>query len=475
MQVVLVTMVLGGHSVLAADSAMTPGTEAQVDVSSQNVSPYVAPANVFVPESSKQIPEQAGKFAHTNYVIHNPGGIQANAISDLGQPEPAANPTPNATMAEYPASLACVYKVGPVYTGCAPKNSPANNATGGSRAIAIVDAYDHANARADLTYFSSYFGLKAPTTTTFKIVKVTTANGYTGANCATIPVNSGWTLESAMDVQWAHAMAPSATIILVEACDNSYAQLMLAEQVAVRQLTGTDIDKGKNYSGGQVSNSWGGGEWSTESTDWDWVFRNNATWVSGRPVSFFFSAGDSGLGAQYPAASPWVVAAGGTTINRDASGNFLSESCWAGSGGGISAYETYGSTFGSGTGPWTNFQYPLFGQYNRSIPDMSFDADPNSGAWVYLNGTWYVVGGTSLSAPALAAIVNSSGQRLGNAPSLGGYWSNLENNYIYSELFTYARYKTDYYDVTTGSNGAAATVGWDYCTGVGSPRGKVGK
>jgi len=280
------------------------------------------------------------------------------------------------------------------------------------------------------------------------------------------PYDSGWALESSLDTQWSFAMAPKAQIILVEACSNSYVDLMYAEQIAEQQVLA--------YGGGQISNSWSSGEFSTESSDWDWVFRAN--WTPGSPISFFFSAGDAGLGAQYPSVSPWVVSAGGTTINRDPSTqNFQSESCWAGSGGGTSAYETYSSTFGTGTGPWTNFQYPILGQTARSTPDISFDADPASGAYVRNNGTWYVVGGTSLSAPALAGIVNASGNRLGVAPSQGGFYSNMENNLLYAQLFTNKEYATNFYDVTTGSNGASAGAGWDYCTGVGSPRGKLGK
>ena len=270
-----------------------------------------------------------------------------------------------------------------------------------------------------------------------------------------------------MDTQWSGAMAPNARIILVEACDNSYAQLMLAEQVAIQQVN--------LYGGGQVSNSWSSGEWSTESADWDWVFRAN--WSAGKPVSFFFSAGDAGLGAEYPSSSPWVISAGGTTINRDATtGTFQSESCWAGSGGGTSAYETYEHHFWCGNRTVDKLSsIRCSGNLVRRTPDISFDADPASGAYVRYAGAWYVVGGTSLSAPALAGIVNNSNNRLGVAPSGGGYYTNAENNLLYSQLLTYKEYKTNFYDVTTGSNGAAATVGWDYCTGVGSPRGKLGK
>jgi len=447
--------------VLASPSAdahnpATPGT-APVSAAA-GAAPYAAPANVFVPESSVMHHGDAGVRAHTNYFIRNTSGVQPQQISDLATAAPEDNPGPSATFAEYPASLACVYKMGTTYAGCAPTNNSAYNAKGGSRAIALVLAYDNPTAAADIKFFSSFFGLPKA-----KFTKVY-ANG--NGSCVTPPYNAGWALESSLDTQWAHAMAPSAQIILVEACSNSYVDLMYAEQVAEQQVL--------LYGGGQVSNSWSSGEFATESSDWDWVFRSN--WTSGKPISFIFSAGDAGLGAQYPSSSPWVVSAGGTTINRDATTQaFQSESCWAGSGGGTSVYETYSSTFGTGTGPWTNFQYPLFGQAARRTPDVSFDADPASGAFVYSNGSWYVVGGTSLSAPALAGIINNSGNNLGVAPNLGGFYSNMENNLLYAELATAKDYGTNFYDVTTGSNGASASAGWDYCTGVGSPRGKLGK
>ena len=448
-----------------ADSGQTPGGAPLAADEGFQVAPYIAPPNVFVPASSKERPSDVGKFAHTNYVIRNVTGAQPQSLEDLSLPEPAANPTPDNTFAEYPASLSCLYKMGPTYAGCVPKNDATYNAVGGNRAIALVLAFDNPTVKADLDFFRSFFGLPVAK---WKEVKVTKAVNA-AASCTTIPFNSGWALESAMDTQWSGAMAPSARIILVEACDNSFAQLKLAEQEAIKQVN--------LYGGGQVSNSWGGGEYSTEVADFDIVFRTG--WTPGKPITFFFSAGDSGLGAQYPSSSPWVVSAGGTTINRDASGNFVSESCWAGSGGGTSVYELWSSTFGAGNGPWTAFQVPLagatVGQSARRTPDMSFDADPASGAYVRYNGAWYVVGGTSLSAPALAGIVNNSNNRLGVAPSPGGFFGADENNLLYSQLLTYKEYKTNFYDVTTGSNGASAGVGWDYCTGVGSPRGKLGK
>jgi kumamolisin len=435
----------------AAGGATTPGAESQMLPEQPGVAPYAVPFNVFVPESSRD----QGRRAHTHYVIRNANGIQPQTLQDLAVPAPADNPTPGVTFAEYPASLACLYGMGTHFqAGCAPINNSFYNAHGGNRAIAIVDAYHYPTAYTDQLYFANYFGLNN------NFTKVIADNG-----CGVPPVNAGWNLEAALDIEWAHAMAPGAKIILVEACSNSYVDLMYAELVAEQQVNA--------YGGGQVSNSWGSGEFSTESTDWDSYFRSN--WQSGKPISFFVSAGDAGLGAEYPSSSPWVVSVGGTTINRDGSGNFTSESCWAGSGGGTSLYETYSSTFGSGTGPWTNFQYPHFGQSARRTPDIAADADPASGVYVYYNGGWYIVGGTSVAAPVMAGIVNNSNNRLGVAPSGGGYYTNAENNLLYAELETYNEYGKYFYDVTTGSNGAAAGPGWDYCTGVGTPRGKHGK
>jgi subtilase family serine protease len=457
-------LALGGAALVpllalaAAQDAATPGHEAAQLAAPQGASQYASPANIFVPESSRALPGDAGRRAHTNFHVRNVHGISPRQLSDLAVAEPAANPGPDATFAEYPASLACVYKMGTPYAGCAPTNNSAYNAKGGSRAIALVLAYDNPTALTDLQYFSSFFGLPAP-----KFHKVY-ANG--NGSCVTPPYDAGWALESSLDTQWSHAMAPSATLILVEACSNSYADLMYAEQIAIQQVN--------LYGGGEVSNSWSSGEFATESSDWDWVFRSN--WTSGKPVKFIFSAGDAGLGAQYPSVSPWVISAGGTTINRDATTQaFVSESCWAGSGGGTSAYETYSSTFGSGTGPWTDFQYPQFGQSARQTPDISFDADPASGAFVRSNGNWYIVGGTSLSAPALAGVMNNSNNQLGVAPRNGGYFSNMENNLLYAQLGSNKAYASNFYDVTSGSNGAPAVAGWDACTGVGSPRGKLGK
>jgi len=335
-------------------------------------------------------------------------------------------------------------------------------------AIALVDAYDNPNAVSDLASFSANFGLPAASfTKVYANTSFGTLNGMTASCSGVPPADVGWGLEEDLDIKWAHAMAPAAKIILVEACSNSYSDLLYAEQVA-----GTKVSAA---GGGDISNSWGSGEFSSEVGSTDNVFYRYY-WSK---ISYFASAGDSGWGAAYPSSSPWVVSAGGTTVNRDVNGNFVNESCWSGSGGGVSLYEKWQSPpdISNGMGPWSDYQYPFAGQTARQTPDMSFDADPASGVSVYDSygyGGWVVVGGTSVSSPALAGIVNAANNRLGQAPPAGGYYRTRENDLIYASLFSNTAYHNSFYDVTTGLNGVGhnAVAGYDQCTGVGSPRGK---
>jgi len=420
---------------------------------------FTPQGKIVVPDSSIDRPEDAGIRAHTNHAIFVPNG---HALSSL---------IPDYTFAETPASLGCVYKVGPIYSGCNPATGGTNHPTGGWGAIALVDAFDNPNAASNLAAFSSHFGLPAATfTKVYANSSFGTLNGMTASCSGTPPGNTGWGLEEDLDIEWAHAMAPSAQIILVEACSNSNADLFYAEQVAGLKVSAA--------GGGDISNSWGEGEFSGEIGSVDDVFYRYH-WGQ---VTYFASAGDSGWGAAYPSSSPWVVSAGGTTVNRDANGNFLSESCWSGSGGGVSRYELWQNppNINNGMGPWANYQYPLFGQTARQTPDLSFDADPNSGVYVYDTygyGGWVIVGGTSVASPSLAGIVNNSNNRLGQAPIIGGYYTTEEDNLLYDQLFAVTAYSTNFYDVTTGSNGSGHNAGtrYDQCTGVGTPRGKLGK
>ena len=394
----------------------------------------------------------------------------------------------NFTFAETPASMACVYKVGPNYAGCNPSSGGTNHASGGWGAIAVVEAYDDPNIASDLAFFDTHFGLPKAK---LQVVYANSSFGTLGggfsqplnASCSGVPVNGnflGWDLEESLDAEWAHAMAPAAKIIVVEACSQSLEDLLYAEEVA-------GIEVG-SAGGGVVSNSWGytescaassacnGGWTGTQVNDDNYFYRDN--WAQ---ITYLASAGDSGSEVLFPSASPWVVSVGGTTVNRDSSGNFLSESCWSDSGGGSSSVEAWQSppNILNGMGPWSAYQYETFGQGNRSTPDISFNADPASGVWVYdTDGTcigFCTVGGTSVGSPAVAGIINASNNRLGQASLANPWYDTLENNLLYSQLNDHIAYGVNFYDVTTGSNGHAAGAGYDQCTGIGSPRGHLGK
>ena len=378
---------------------------------------------VFTPDSSIERPRDIGVHVHTNVHVFLPTEPMQD-VRSFGAPYAGY-------AYETPASLGCVYGLVTAVAGCDP-NVVTANPTGGSRMIAIVDAYDAPNAASDLAAFSTQFGLPV-------------ANFHTVYASGTKPAyDAGWELEESLDVQWSHAMAPNAEIVLVEAASSSYADLMTAEDVASKLVSAA--------GGGEVTNSWGGGEWSGETAyDSHFVKAN---------VVFFASAGD-GPGTEYPSASPNVVAAGGTTVRRNsATGMFLSEYPWDSAGGGISYYEARPS-YQSGIAS-------LVGNY-RGVPDLSFDSNPITGVWVLDSdiGGWYILGGTSVASPSLAGIVNSAGSFHAS--------SNAELTSIYGNRTMTAYFR----DITTGYCGPYAgysgAVGWDFCTGVGVVKGKGGK
>jgi hypothetical protein len=310
---------------------------------------------------------------------------------------------------------------------------------GTGETIAIVDAYDDPNITSDLHQFDVKFGLPDPT-----FNKVNQSGG------SALPVaNGGWASEIALDVEWAHAIAPKASILLVEASSPTDANLYAAVSFAARQ-TGVVA----------VSMSWGGGEASNETGD-DGFFQTPA----GHPgVTFVASSGDAGAPASYPAISPNVLSVGGTTLNVDSSGNFISESAWSGSGGGISAVESQ-PAYQAGIVTQTSTK--------RANPDVSYDADPNTGFSVYdsyNNGTvdpWSQFGGTSDAAPQWAGLIAiaDQGRALAGLPSLNGPTQTLP------DLYSIAA--GDYRDVTTGrSSGSprySAAPGYDLATGRGTP------
>lgn len=401
-----------------------------------------AQSTVIIPPSSSSTPADAGVRAHTN--------VQIMSIpSTTGIPAFGGPPYPG-YFYEDPASLACVYDlVEPDLPGCNP-NSNLRNPAGGSKAIAIVDAYDDPDAYNDLQTFSGQFGVAAITPTSFKVVYAPLGGATPGA-CTGKPLQpptdptGGWELEESLDIEYAHSMAPQAQLYLVEAQSDQLGDLLCAVTTANNLL--------KTTGGGEVSMSWGSAEFSQE-TIVDPVF-------TAPGVVYFASTGDA-PGVSYPAASPNVVAVGGTSIGRNpGTGTFIAESNWQVAGGGPSAYEArpaYQKSVASIVGN------------SRGTPDISLNANPYTGVWVLDDflppagcgaQCWYIVGGTSVSSPTFAGIVNAANNF---ASSSSAELTALYNSQPFS-----------FNNIRIGSCGPymgyLTTSAWDFCTGLGSPNG----
>jgi subtilase family serine protease len=326
--------------------------------------------------------------------------------------------------------------------------SPSSGA-GAGQIIAIVDAYHDPHALADLNTFNAQYG--------YAQLSACTSLSQTGP-CfeqadpqGTPKTNSGWVLEESLDIEWAHAEAPGAKIVLVEAASNSNANLFNAVSYA------------NSIGATEVSMSWGGGESSGE-TSTDATMTHAGTFYTA-------SAGDSGHGAEYPAASPNVIAVGGTTLNGcsgTSCAGFSSETAWSGSGGGASAVEAIPAYQSGYTGPVSGAATisALTGA-KRGIPDVSFDANPSTGVSVYDSTSyqgqsgWFTLGGTSVGAPDWAGIL-AAGAAAGKSALQG-------DAAIYS-----GGYATNLRDITSGTNGSCGTdctagTGYDLVTGLGSP------
>ena len=337
---------------------------------------------------------------------------------------------------------------------------------GAGETIAIIDAYDNPkfvsrNNKADvnqdpnflasdLHQFDVQFGLPEPAGFFTKVDETGGTSYPTG--------DTGWGTEIALDVEWAHAIAPGAKIILIEANTPDDSDLFNSAAVWARDSSGAEV----------VSMSFGGSESSDDITT-DAIFHSPA----GHGVTWVASTGDSGVPGGYPAFSPNVLAVGGTTLTAPG-GVYGSESGWNGSGGGISTVEKQpayqqGLVIHGGSA--------VIGQNGyRTIPDVAFDADPDSGPVVYDSYSqgsatpWLQVGGTSFASPATAALIAIADEMRADhgAASLDGLTGAMPALYsLYGSSITYA---ADFHDVTTGNNGDAAARGYDLVTGIGTPQ-----
>lgn len=404
--------------------------------------------SVTMPASSIAKSSDAGVRFHTNIRFLNPSGNFNGAPQSYGPPYPGL-------FYEDPASIACIYNLQPAVRGCNP-NVASSNPTGGARAIAIVDAYDDPNASEDLAAFSTQFGVSTPSFTVVYAPPGGTTPGSCSGAATEPPVDpwGGWETEESLDIEWAHAMAPEATLYLVEAQSNSGSDLYCAVTTASNLV--------RAAGGGEVSMSWSSYEFSFETTI-DPVFTTPS-------VVYFAAAGDDPP-VQYPGASPNVVSAGGTTLDTNpVTGNFILETVWQQASGGPSAYESR-PTYQNGIRRIVGSQ--------RGTPDVAADANPYTGVWVLDNFVapatgssycgvtpcWFIAGGTSVSSPVWAGIVNAAGTFSAS--------TNAELTELYRDGYEGLT------DITVGSCGLymgyIALPGWDFCSGLGSPKSYRGK
>jgi hypothetical protein len=315
---------------------------------------------------------------------------------------------------------------------------------GTGQTIAIVDAFDEPNIAYDLQVFDKQFGLPAPPQFTEYKEHANLAFEFAGNNAPGYgpgpSYNSNWEVETALDVEWAHAIAPGANILLVETLDNTHLY--------------DGVSFASNYTGvSVVSMSWGAPEYAGETGN-DGLF---TTPQGHSPVTFVAATGDSGGERLYPAVSPNVLAVGGTTLNLSDSGTYGSETAWSKGGGGVSAFETEPA-----------FQRPFQGYGQRTVPDVAYDADPGTGFAVYvhsqdgfLSTPWGKVGGTSAGTPqwaGLIALANQGRAKNGLAPLANAVQD------------IYGIPSASFHDITSGNNGHWAHQGYDLATGLGTPK-----
>jgi hypothetical protein len=315
-----------------------------------------------------------------------------------------------------------------------------SESAGSGQTVAIVDAYDDPNAESDLAVYRTRYGISACTTANGCFRKV---NQTGGAKYPT--ANAEWAVEISLDLDMVSAACPNCHILLVEASSNTNTNLYTAEDEAVT-LGATEI-----------SNSWGGGESSTESTG-DSFFDH-----PGVPITA--AAGDSGYGVEYPAASPDVIAVGGTALTRASNTRGWSESAWSGTGSGCSVYEPK---------PAWQTDKGCADRTNNDVAAVASTETPVSIADSYKlprefsvpEAGWTLVAGTSVASPLVAgtmALANAYTRSFPGAEAL------------YEEA---AQNGTGVLDnVVSGSNGSCGTYlcnagsGYNGPTGLGSPYG----
>jgi subtilase family serine protease len=315
----------------------------------------------------------------------------------------------------------------------------ASGNNGAGVTIGIVDAYDDPTAFNDVNVYRAQYGLPALTSCSPSTIKSSNTPCFAKADQnggTSYPrTNGGWAQEISLDLDMASAVCPKCNILLVEGSSASFANL------------GTAVNTAVSLGAAVVSNSYGGSESSGETSLENSYYNHPGVVITA-------SSGDSGYGVQFPAASRYVTAVGGTSLTKASNARGWSETAWSGAGSGCSAYVTKPS--------WQTDT----GCAKRTVADVSAVADPNTGVAVYDSTAyqgqsgWLVFGGTSVASPVIASLYALAG----NASTMS------YGSYPYSHT-------SSLYDVTGGSNGSCgsylctAGTGFDGPTGLGTPNG----
>ncbi len=366
------------------------------------------------------------------YQIYNGHGGSSASLRAALQPL-GAIPASGLT----PQQICTAYSVNQITFGSVSGN-------GSGQTIAIVDAYDDPSlvdstspsfGTCDLARFDQQLGLPDPPS-------FTKLNETGGTTLPGTDSSGDWEIEESLDVEWAHAIAPQASIVLIECNSAGISDLLMSGAPTAAALPGVSV----------VSMSFG-----TYEAGWETEVDSSLTTPSGHQgVTFIASTGDDGAPGEYPAYSPNVVAVGGTSLSLNGDNSYKSETGWAGSGGGTSTYESEPS-----------YQQSVQTSGQRTIPDVAFDADPNTGVDIYdsyhQSSPWMQVGGTSVSAPCWAGLiaVANQGRVAAGGTTLDGPSQTLPAFYSLPS--------SNFHDITSGNNGSNAGPGYDLVTGIGSP------
>lgn len=403
----------------------------------------VAAGALAAPMAALAVPHSPVAHVSSRHVCARPAAGTAACdalLATNGRGSPfKGKPTASSTIAGYhPADLLSAY------------NLPASG--GGGQTVAIVDASDDPNVAGDLNTYRKAFGLPAVSTCSLTGGKVSSPGGpcfakvsQTGSTTSLPRSNGGWSQEISLDVDMVSAICSQCNILLVEASS------------ATTKNLGTAVNEAAALGATEISNSYGGSESSSDPTYDTQYYRHPG-------IAITASAGDSGYGVEYPAASQYVTAVGGTSLSPDAAtARGWSETAWSGSGSGCSADDPQPSWQASNA----TISRVCGG---RAVADVSADADPNTGVSVYDSyryqgaSGWLVFGGTSVASPITASVYALAGNA--SAVTFGSY--------PYSHT-------SGLFDVTSGSNGSCggsalctAGTGWDGPTGLGTPDGTSG-